>query len=514
MHEGDLDKNDFSGIENIAKELEMRFGQKRRGYGGYKGEHREMYSYGVKIIRKILAENPTTLFSNEAMRKSICLHVLNDLTNEHGAVILENASKVHKDFLEKFGAVLNWASGKDNIVKRHILETEDAFYWSSCGIDGPIGEGDEGRFIHKAKELEDVITGVLNERFTTDWQEYTKAIEHGQTETGDDEDDEDIKKALETAKEIKEIPKESTLTGMGTIKEIRDLKHRVNVLETENEEFKEKLKELERTRKVEFTINTNGKKEIVKGHVHQCFQDVMFHINCKDNVLLIGPSGCGKTEVARMIAKHMKLAFDFISFSGGVTEPKIIGRNTPNIQTGKSMYQETAFVRFFEKGGLFLLDEVDGGDSNVLLCFNAPFSNGTLSVDRLKNPVITRHPKFVCIAAANTYGTGADRQYVGRNQLDAAFLKRFVVIEMDYDRDLEFKLCPGNEALVKHLHVFRDRVMANRLERVVDTRFILFANNWMKNGKDLDYVNNKLFTGWRADEIQKVCPGYNTKVSG
>jgi hypothetical protein len=47
----------------------------------------------------------------------------------------------------------------------------------------------------------------------------------------------------------------------------------------------------------------------------------------------------------------------------------------------------------------------------------------------------------VC-AAANTYGTGADALYVGRNQLDAATLDRFYVVEMDYDRKLEAKLAP------------------------------------------------------------------------
>jgi cobaltochelatase CobS len=39
---------------------------------------------------------------------------------------------------------------------------------------------------------------------------------------------------------------------------------------------------------------------------------------------------------------------------------------------------------------------------------------------------------------ANTFGTGADRQYVGRNQLDESTLDRFRIgqIERDYDSEI------------------------------------------------------------------------------
>jgi MoxR-like ATPase len=51
--------------------------------------------------------------------------------------------------------------------------------------------------------------------------------------------------------------------------------------------------------------------------------------------------------------------------------------------------------------------------------------------------IIQRHPDFVAIAAANTFGRGADRQYVGRYQLDAATLDRFVMLSWEYDSALE-----------------------------------------------------------------------------
>jgi cobaltochelatase CobS len=51
-----------------------------------------------------------------------------------------------------------------------------------------------------------------------------------------------------------------------------------------------------------------------------------------------------------------------------------------------------------------------------------------------------RHPDFYCIAGANTVGTGLSRQYVGRNQLDAASIDRFVMIDLPYDAHLEAKI--------------------------------------------------------------------------
>jgi hypothetical protein len=44
------------------------------------------------------------------------------------------------------------------------------------------------------------------------------------------------------------------------------------------------------------------------------------------------------------------------------------------------------------------------------------------------------------VATGNTYGTGANRQYVGRQALDAATLDRFVVIDVPIDERLEERI--------------------------------------------------------------------------
>jgi hypothetical protein len=44
---------------------------------------------------------------------------------------------------------------------------------------------------------------------------------------------------------------------------------------------------------------------------------------------------------------------------------------------------------------------------------------------------------FLLLAGANTRGTGATREYCGRQRLDAATLARFCMIEFPYDESLE-----------------------------------------------------------------------------
>jgi hypothetical protein len=92
------------------------------------------------------------------------------------------------------------------------------------------------------------------------------------------------------------------------------------------------------------------------------------------------------------------------------------------------------FVQAYRDGGVFLLDEIDAGNAGVLTVLNA-----ALAGDVMATPVgmVSRSPRFLTVAGANTYGQGASRQYVGRNQLDAATLDRFAVLDWPVDEGLE-----------------------------------------------------------------------------
>ena len=176
---------------------------------------------------------------------------------------------------------------------------------------------------------------------------------------------------------------------------------------------------------------------------HPAFGEVCELIEARENVMLVGPAGTGKTYLAEQSANHFGLRFRATSCSAGMSESVLVGRSLPKGDHGQFEFCGTDFLDCFENGGVFLLDEMDSADPNVLLVINSALANGRVSVPaRTEKPFALRHPDFVLIAACNTFGRGADRQYVGRSQLDESTLDRFRIgtIEVDYSETLETKL--------------------------------------------------------------------------
>lgn len=256
--------------------------------------------------------------------------------------------------------------------------------------------------------------------------------------------------------------------------------------------------------------HADGRAVHLAGLVHPKFESVLQLAQARKHIFLPGPAGCGKSHMAGQVAEALGLKFGFISCSAGMSESQLLGRMVPAGEGGKFVFLGTQFLDCYENGGVFLFDEIDAADANVLLVVNTALANGHLSIpNRHEAPVAKRHPDFVCIAAANTFGRGADRQYVGRNELDESTIDRFRIgtVPMDYDERLEQQLCPDAK-LAARLNGYRLRVRDNRLERVVSTRFIKEAYEMVSQwGWTYADVDAKLFAGWRADEIAKVQGG-------
>jgi len=84
-------------------------------------------------------------------------------------------------------------------------------------------------------------------------------------------------------------------------------------------------------------------------------------------------------------------------------------------------------------GTTLLLDEIDAGSANTLLCLQ-PVLEGKPYYFKLKNEMIVPASGFNIIATANTKGKGSDDgRYIGTNVLNEAFLERFAVtFEQEY----------------------------------------------------------------------------------
>ena len=250
----------------------------------------------------------------------------------------------------------------------------------------------------------------------------------------------------------------------------------------------------------------NGELRAIGGKPHAMLPDAIALAAARCNVLLIGPAGSGKTHLAAQVAEALGLPFEHISCSAGMSEGQLTGRLLPVGEGGRFEYVRSDFVKCYEDGGVFLFDEIDAADSNTLLVLNSALANGVMAVaNRPGQTKAVKHPDFVCIAAANTYGTGADRQYVGRNQLDESTLDRFRIgqVEMDYDAQVEEVLCPDAE-LRGRLQGYRAAIQVNRLRRLVSTRFLRDAYKVKLAGKSDEWIDRKLFAGWSGDEVRKV----------
>ena len=192
---------------------------------------------------------------------------------------------------------------------------------------------------------------------------------------------------------------------------------------------------------------------------HKCLEDVLLMVAAGTSPFLVGPAGSGKTTLAEQICKCMGRPFYMTSRVS--SEYKLTGFVDAN---GKTV--RTAFREAYEHGGGFLFDEVDASDADALTAFNAALAGQWAD---FPDGIVARHPDFFAIAAGNTFGRGADRQYVGRNQLDAATLDRFQVYEVDYDEQLEVKLS-GNAEWTAYVQKVRAAIDAEKVRHVVSPR--------------------------------------------
>jgi len=200
-----------------------------------------------------------------------------------------------------------------------------------------------------------------------------------------------------------------------------------------------------------------------EGVKHAKYQQILTCVSVDIPVYLYGPAGSGKNHTLQQIAESLGL--DFYFTNSVQQEYKITGF----VDAG-GKYHETEFYKAFVNGGLFFLDEMDASIPEVLVLLNAALANKYFE---FPNGKVNAHKDFRVVAAGNTVGNGADEQYTGRLQLDQATLDRFVLIEFDYDENIELALAKGNTELVEFVRGLRKQASEKGIRATFSYRCII-----------------------------------------
>ena len=248
----------------------------------------------------------------------------------------------------------------------------------------------------------------------------------------------------------------------------------------------------------EIQIKVADKPAVKLERQHKAFDDLLTVSAQGINSMLVGPAGSGKTTAAKNIAKALGRDFASISFGPMTMQSQLLG-----YEDAHGVYHETLFVKCFRDGGVFLGDEMDAASAAVLVTINMALANGEMATPA---GMIKKHQDFVFIAGANTFGTGADRQYVGHAQLDAATLDRFCFIAWDYDEDLEADLV-GKDWTAWHHRILEYRRNAENhgLKVVISPRASINGAQLLTAGMDQEKVERMLiFKGLDQQTINKI----------
>lgn len=208
---------------------------------------------------------------------------------------------------------------------------------------------------------------------------------------------------------------------------------------------------------------------------------------------LHGPAGSGKSTAARKAAELLGLSYGWIACHPMMGDHSVFG-----YMSATGTYVRGAIRDIFEHGGIFLIDEIDNGNPQLLAALNGMLA---LNVGEVfifpDNVAVKRHPNFKPIVAGNTAGRGADDIYVAREALDGATLNRFAYLDWPYDEVLERNLVQ-NKNWAARVQALRKANKAARESLVITPRATIMGESMLAEGIDQTQVEEALI--WQGCE--------------
>ena len=244
--------------------------------------------------------------------------------------------------------------------------------------------------------------------------------------------------------------------------------------------------------------DNTGEVTRTEGRPHFKLQTLISVMGTRTHVFMVGGAGSGKTTAAHQAADALGLPYYEPSMGPATSQWDLFGYKSPD-----GAYIEGILRQPFEHGGVLMLDEIDNSNPSVLTALNSALANGKAT---FPDGSVERHPDFICIAAGNTYGRGADRLYVGRLQLDAATLDRFANIAWDYDEEAEIDWAGADQSeWTQFVQRTRHAVEGNNMRVVVSPRASINGAKLLRAGMGRDEVAEMvLYKGMSRDDKDRL----------
>lgn len=233
-------------------------------------------------------------------------------------------------------------------------------------------------------------------------------------------------------------------------------------------------------------------------------------------IALVGPAGNGKTTAAESVCESLKYEYVVIDATEYLEPADLVGAMTYHPEKGE-VWKDGKVTKAFREGKAIIINEFDALNPRAALCLQSVCQDKGLNG---KGRYVTTpgaesdrvYPNGDCplIVTMNTYGTGATRQYVGRNALDAATADRFTIISTGYENEAAILRSHGYslanaQKLETWAKSMRQRIDENALRVILSLRTLLRTAQAIETyGQEFDTAVLKEFMNRLEPEVREL----------
>ncbi|MCU8005807.1 AAA family ATPase [Shewanella sp. SM96] len=174
---------------------------------------------------------------------------------------------------------------------------------------------------------------------------------------------------------------------------------------------------------------------------------------------LQGHTGTGKTELALYLADKLNLPIYIVKIHARMNPQDLEGSYVLDVENGQTVTRKEygPAAKAYLNGGILLLDEFDKASGELTSAMHLLVEGKPWPLEMFKE-TIQKHDQCFCIGTANTYGAGHDERYITSNQMDSAFLSRFMWLQTHYPNIVQESIILEKFAPRLPLHLRNDAI--------------------------------------------------------